>query len=103
RVEGVQPDALFAPRFAEFIGGAGFGLAASTSSSGGISGTMNAVNSFANTSGPESMKLFREAQLQANSGVTLLIAPGFTGVFDNANGGAESWLFPSEVITGWSV
>jgi hypothetical protein len=102
-VEGFGAEALFAARFTELIGGAGFGLQAATGFTGGIAGTLNAANSFANTSGPHYQQLLRELRQLANEGIALIVAPGFTAAFSNDAGGAQQWLFPAEIVTGWNV
>ncbi|HEY2431353.1 MAG TPA: S8 family serine peptidase, partial [Vicinamibacterales bacterium] len=97
------PEALGLAGYGELVGGAGFGIAAETAGSAGIAGTLNAINTSADIGSTLSNSMAREFLQQAQGGVGLIVAPGFTAAFDMANGGQESWLFPSEVVVGWNV
>ncbi len=101
----IDPDQLDPTKYTDLMGGAGFGSAAATAFTGGLSGVTNAVNTFGARSGPLNDQLRLDLRTLAQTGVVFLTAPGFTGVFDvssSATSNRQRWLFPSDLGTGWN-
>jgi hypothetical protein len=103
QISALFPTELQPARYAELIGGPGFGLAAATNFTGGAAGVANSISASGNSTLYEDLR--RELGQIADSGITMMSAPGFTGVFDVRPGiaiGQQEWLFPSTVVTGWN-
>ncbi len=101
-IEGLGVEGLHLADYTQLVGGAIFHDATALSS-GGLAGTMSAINSANNSSSARYSQLERELRRLAMGGIALMVAPGFTGTFDTANGNQQNWLFPSNVLTGWNA
>jgi hypothetical protein len=102
----VPPSELHPATYTDLIGGPGFGESAALGYSAGINGITSAINTSGHRASATNVQLFRDFRQLSESGVTILNAPGFTGVFDispsSPNRGRQRWIFPPEVVTGWN-
>ena len=102
----IAPEQLQPAEFTDLIGGPGFGINATIGYTSGIDGITSAVNSSGNSSSALNQKLKEDLVNLAKTGMVILTAPGFTGVFDvspsNLLAGNQRWFFPPDVVTGWN-
>jgi hypothetical protein len=81
-------------------------IAAGLGAPAGIFGMLSTLATFNATSGSLFDDMLGEISANLRGGETFLAAPGFTGVFGASptlgDFGQQSWLFPSDVVFGWS-
>jgi PKD repeat protein len=77
-------------------------LGARVGMSGGIAGLMTTIHSFREEMNNLFNEMLLDLKLQADSGRTLLNAPGVTDVFSTGPTAEHQWLFPSEIGFGWN-
>ncbi len=100
--EGVQNRALDLTPYAQILSG---GVLGAVGSSSGLLGLEASLAAFATTQASLYNELLLDLKVQSDSGITLISAPGVTGVFEVANVGdvaPPEWAFPSEVVFGWN-
>ncbi len=72
---------------------------------GSLVGLMNSLMALENQLPHVMNELALDMQLQAESGLTFISAPGVTGVFDGSTAGSigqQRWAFTSDVLFGWN-
>ena len=99
--EAVPPDNLDLNRYLAVFAGAAIGALGSGGAYGAMLNGLATLESFNNGL---FIELALDIKQQAESGMTLLSAPGFTGVFEQDASGAltNKWGFPSDVVFGWN-
>ncbi len=99
RFSGVPPDEFDAASWTALLGASMLLL---VNPGAGIIGLMVGMSAFFTINSNQQTDLLRAYREEFNSGVTLLAAPGFTGVFSTSPGLEREWLFPADVIRGWN-
>ncbi len=99
--ESIPPDNLDLSRYLGVFAGSVVGTVTSGT---GLAGMLNGLSSFDTLNSALFNELALDLKQQAESGVTLLSAPGFTGVFQPTPNGSltNTWSFPSDVVFGWN-